>query len=480
MKSEVAYRNKTCFKAVSISGNIFVRDQIKRLVKVGASLFHCRLLLFGDINVRTQCYTFNHPAGLLIVTQFAQTSSPPTSPLPAPLHIPDKPLPTLYVPHQLAAQARADANAGFVSSAATAANTAVNRALPPLAGHQELIKHEEAQCVGQQAAAVTVNGAADVREWKLKRGTKRKAAYDGSPAVEHAEPVKTQQRHTRSSTISSMLMSMGHGRRHSESMEFGEEEEEEDDLDEVRDERAEEAGVEEKRRNLLERNRQAPAALKCHQRKKAWLAPLQAKVEYLQNENEQLTSALVVSRSHRMRCIPAYALQGFHTRELSLSWTLQECSALASIADILAISSLADVVFYHGIVRPNAMLRTAQTTLYVPSILVECQKYSVMPLFEKSSTILLTILAVFSKSSTSMSRVNINDSCFTRAKEQQATEGYIKLESGFATIPIPGIDVPFHSRYLWAALMPFREYLSKKINAVHPNPDALVGSTCLT
>lgn len=47
-------------------------------------------------------------------------------------------------------------------------------------------------------------------------------------------------------------------------------------------------------------------------------------------------------------------------------------------------------------------------------------------------------------------------SCYNKAKEQQAKEGYIKLERGFATIPLPGIDVPFHSRYLWAGVMPFR------------------------
>ncbi|KAI0957466.1 hypothetical protein AcW1_005848 [Taiwanofungus camphoratus] len=69
----------------------------------------------------------------------------------------------------------------------------------------------------------------------------------------------------------------------------------------------------------------------------------------------------------------------------------------------------------------------------------------------------------------------IVDSSFTRAKEQQASEGYIKLERGFATIPLPGIDVPFHSRYLWAGVMPFRAYLSKKINPAHLNPDTLIG-----
>ncbi|ORZ13654.1 hypothetical protein BCR42DRAFT_418800 [Absidia repens] len=42
----------------------------------------------------------------------------------------------------------------------------------------------------------------------------------------------------------------------------------------------------EKRKNFLERNRLA--ALKCRQRKKQWLNNLQAKVEYLTNDNEQL------------------------------------------------------------------------------------------------------------------------------------------------------------------------------------------------
>ncbi|CAG8448221.1 6085_t:CDS:2 [Ambispora leptoticha] len=48
----------------------------------------------------------------------------------------------------------------------------------------------------------------------------------------------------------------------------------------------EEMSMEEKRRNFLERNRQA--ALKCRQRKKQWLANLQAKVEYLTQDNESL------------------------------------------------------------------------------------------------------------------------------------------------------------------------------------------------
>lgn len=43
------------------------------------------------------------------------------------------------------------------------------------------------------------------------------------------------------------------------------------------------------------------AALKCRQRKKAWLSQLQAKVEYLSNDNERLTTALVAAREEISR-----------------------------------------------------------------------------------------------------------------------------------------------------------------------------------
>jgi ATF/CREB family transcription factor len=43
------------------------------------------------------------------------------------------------------------------------------------------------------------------------------------------------------------------------------------------------------------------AALKCRQRKKAWLASLQAQNEYLKNENERLTSVLVANREEISR-----------------------------------------------------------------------------------------------------------------------------------------------------------------------------------
>ena len=60
----------------------------------------------------------------------------------------------------------------------------------------------------------------------------------------------------------------------------------------------------------------------------------------------------------------------------------------------------------------------------------------------------------------------IIDNSYQKALELQKSEGYIKLERGFATIPLPGIDVPFHSRYLWAGVMPFRACKSLFISFV--------------
>jgi fatty acid synthase subunit alpha len=41
---------------------------------------------------------------------------------------------------------------------------------------------------------------------------------------------------------------------------------------------------------------------------------------------------------------------------------------------------------------------------------------------------------------------DIVKSCHQRALDQQKDESHLKLQRGFAMIPLPGIDVPFHSR----------------------------------
>ncbi|KAI0787467.1 fatty acid synthase [Fomes fomentarius] len=204
--------------------------------------------------------------------------------------------------------------------------------------------------------------------------------------------------------------------------------------------------------------------------------------------------------------------------------SLGEYSALASIADVLPISALADVVFYRGITMQRAVERDSQnrsnyamcavnpsrvsktftdaalrevvdniatctsTLLEIVNFNVEGQQYvtagelialqtltNVLNYLKLEKIDIAKLTEKFTVDQVKEMLGEIVKSCYEKAKEQQAKQGYITLERGFATIPLPGIDVPFHSRYLWAGVMPFRAYLSKKINAAHLNPDTLVG-----
>jgi fatty acid synthase subunit beta len=60
-------------------------------------------------------------------------------------------------------------------------------------------------------------------------------------------------------------------------------------------------------------------------------------------------------------------------------------------------------------------------------------------------------------------------------KQAEAKPKPLVLERGFATIPLKGIDVPFHSTFLRSGVKPFRSFLLKKINKTTIDPSKLVG-----
>ncbi|KAL4066936.1 hypothetical protein J3A83DRAFT_4165578 [Scleroderma citrinum] len=204
--------------------------------------------------------------------------------------------------------------------------------------------------------------------------------------------------------------------------------------------------------------------------------------------------------------------------------SLGEYSALASIADVLHISALVDVVFYRGITMQRAVERDAHnrsnyamcavnpsrisktfnetalrevvdtiatqtsTLLEIVNYNVEGQQYvcagelvalqtltNVLNYLKLQKIDIAKLTEKFTVDKVKEMLCDIVTESFDRAKDLQKSEGYIKLERGFATIPLPGIDVPFHSRYLWAGVMPFRAYLSKKINPTLLNPYMLIG-----
>ncbi len=61
------------------------------------------------------------------------------------------------------------------------------------------------------------------------------------------------------------------------------------------------------------------------------------------------------------------------------------------------------------------------------------------------------------------------------AKQTEAKPKPLDLQRGFATIPLKGIDVPFHSTFLRSGVKPFRSFLLKKINRTTIDPSKLVG-----
>jgi len=188
----------------------------------------------------------------------------------------------------------------YTNSTANATSTAANGLFLLSQAHQELTKREEAQRASRS------DGDDDAPSNPAgKRGTKRKS-YDVSASPPPNHPKSAPPKRARG------IPNGKPKRGDSISVEEDEEEEEEDDdaagsspdsttpsMNGKKGGQKKPETEEEKRRNFLERNRQA--ALKCRQRKKAWLAQLQAKNEYLTQENQRLQEALVSTREELAR-----------------------------------------------------------------------------------------------------------------------------------------------------------------------------------
>jgi len=204
--------------------------------------------------------------------------------------------------------------------------------------------------------------------------------------------------------------------------------------------------------------------------------------------------------------------------------SLGEYSALAAIADVLPISSLADVVFFRGITMQRAVQRDAEgksqyammaanpsrvgksfseealreivdqissqkaILLQIVNLNVANQQYVCAGELRALATLtnVLNMLKIqkidLEKLSKTMSveelkekLAEIIEGCWDMVSEKEKADGAVILERGFSTIPLPGIDVPFHSRYLWPGVMAFRNYLVKKIDPLQLNPDRLEG-----
>ncbi|KAK1755563.1 fatty acid synthase subunit beta [Echria macrotheca] len=201
--------------------------------------------------------------------------------------------------------------------------------------------------------------------------------------------------------------------------------------------------------------------------------------------------------------------------------SLGEYSALAALADVMPIESLVSVVFYRGLtmqvaverdasgrsnysmcaVNPSRISKTfneealrfvvsavAETTGW----LLEIVNYNIANMqyvcagdlraldtltgvtnYLKAMKIDIEQMRTeFSPETVKEKLVEIIRGC---AADTEAKPKPLELQRGFATIPLRGIDVPFHSTFLRSGVKPFRSFLLKKINKTTIDPAKLVG-----
>ncbi|KXL42672.1 hypothetical protein M433DRAFT_156636 [Acidomyces richmondensis BFW] len=201
--------------------------------------------------------------------------------------------------------------------------------------------------------------------------------------------------------------------------------------------------------------------------------------------------------------------------------SLGEYSALAALAEVMPIESLVSVVFYRGLTmqvaverdeagRSNYSMAAVNPSRIGKSFNEQALQYVVENLAETTGWLLeivnlnvanqqyvcagdlraldaLTGVLNYLKAQkidiqqlmTSMSLedvkahlVEIIKEC---AKQTEAKPKPLDLQRGFATIPLKGIDVPFHSTFLRSGVKPFRSFLLKKIHKTSIDPGKLVG-----
>ena len=200
--------------------------------------------------------------------------------------------------------------------------------------------------------------------------------------------------------------------------------------------------------------------------------------------------------------------------------SLGEYSALAALADVMPIESLVSVVFYRGLtmqvaverdaagrsnygmcaVNPSRISKTfdedalrfvvgniAEVTgwlLEIVNLNIANMQYvcagdlraldvlTGVTNFLKLQKIDIKKLKGLKQDELKEHLRDIIDGC---RQQTEAKPRPLDLERGFATIPLKGIDVPFHSTFLRSGVKPFRSFLLKKINKTTIDPAKLVG-----
>jgi len=201
--------------------------------------------------------------------------------------------------------------------------------------------------------------------------------------------------------------------------------------------------------------------------------------------------------------------------------SLGEYSALAALAEVMPIESLVSVVFYRGLTMQVAVERDAagrsnysmcavnpsrigktfneqalqfvvETISEETTWLLEIVNYNVANMqyvtagdlraLDCLTSVLnhlkvknIDIQNLTQTTSIEVVKTHLIEIVKECAKLTLAKPTPIDLQRGVATIPLKGIDVPFHSTFLRSGVKPFRSFLLKKIQRASIDPQKLIG-----
>lgn len=189
--------------------------------------------------------------------------------------------------------------------------------------------------------------------------------------------------------------------------------------------------------------------------------------------------------------------------------SLGEYAALASIGNVMPIENLVELVFIRGITMQNATRddegriskfgMVAVNPVRVSPAFTAAHLHTVVNLISDKSKKLLQIvnynvenwqyivtghviaLRILDATLTHIQRNPRDVESVPRAidtllaENANVDQNQVVLQRGIATIPLPGVDVPFHSRYLLSGVPRFREYLKLTVLVENVDMDLLIG-----
>lgn len=200
--------------------------------------------------------------------------------------------------------------------------------------------------------------------------------------------------------------------------------------------------------------------------------------------------------------------------------SLGEYSALSSLANVMPIESLVDVVFYRGMTmqvavprdelgRSNYGMCAVNPTRVNPSFNDAALRFVVDEVATKTGWLLEIVnynventqyvtagdLRALDTLTNVLNVIKLNKIDIVKLQEQMSLDDVkkhlkeiidevsaqsiakpqpIDLQRGFAVIPLKGISVPFHSSYLMSGVKPFQRFLCKKIPKSSVKPKDLI------